>query len=78
MFRALPASRFAPVLSNRSMPASGVIPVLTYSNVRATASWLREAFGFEERLVIGTHRVRLHTRGDDNFAGSIRRSGAEC
>lgn len=49
------------MLSNRSMPASGVIPVLTYPDVLATAGWLCEAFGFEERLVIGAHRVQLHT-----------------
>ncbi len=47
------------MLNNRSMPASGVIPVLTYPDVLATAHWLCEAFGFKERLVIGTHRVQL-------------------
>ena len=48
------------MLSNRSMPVSGVIPVLTYPDVLTAAKWLCEAFGFRERLVIGTHRVQLH------------------
>lgn len=48
------------MLNNRSMPASGVIPVLTYPDVLAAAKWLCAAFGFRERLVIGAHRVQLH------------------
>lgn len=48
------------MLNNRSMPASGVIPVLTYPDALAAAKWLCTAFGFRERLVIGTHRVQLH------------------
>lgn len=48
------------MLNNRSMPASGVIPVLTYPDVLAASKWLCAAFGFRERLVIGSHRVQLH------------------
>jgi uncharacterized glyoxalase superfamily protein PhnB len=47
------------MINNRSMPASGVIPVLAYPDVPAAAQWLRSAFGFRERLVIGTHRIQL-------------------
>lgn len=47
------------MVNNRSMPASGVIPVLTYPDVVAASTWLCAAFGFRERLVIGTHRVQL-------------------
>ncbi len=44
---------------NRSMPDSSVIPVLGYPDVPAAAAWLVEAFGFVERLRIGTHRIQL-------------------
>jgi uncharacterized glyoxalase superfamily protein PhnB len=45
--------------SNRSMPASGVIPVLAYPDVRQAVEWLCAAFGFAERLRIGDHRSQL-------------------
>lgn len=48
------------MLENRSMPSSGVIPVLTYPDVVEASRWLCAAFGFRERLLIGTHRVQLH------------------
>lgn len=48
------------MLNNRSMPSSGVIPVLMYRDVLEATKWLCAAFGFRERLVIGTHRVQLH------------------
>ena len=47
------------MLDNRSMPPSAVIPVLGCPDVVAESAWLREAFGFLERLAIGTHRVQL-------------------
>jgi uncharacterized glyoxalase superfamily protein PhnB len=48
------------MLDNRSMPVSGVIPVLCYPDVLQAAHWLCQAFGFRERLVIGAHRIQLH------------------
>ena len=48
------------MLNNRSMPESGVIPVLSYPNVTEAARWLCDAFGFRERLGIGDHRIQLH------------------
>jgi uncharacterized glyoxalase superfamily protein PhnB len=45
---------------NKSMPASAVIPVLLYPSVPEAADWLCKAFGFTERLRIGTHRVQLN------------------
>jgi uncharacterized glyoxalase superfamily protein PhnB len=52
------------VRPNRSIPASTVIPVLVYPDVRAAVAWLEEAFGFAERLRIGeAHRAQL-TVGD--------------
>lgn len=46
---------------NRSIPASPVIPVLVYPDVREAVAWLSGAFGFVERLRIGEdHRSQLH------------------
>jgi uncharacterized glyoxalase superfamily protein PhnB len=48
------------VKANRSIPSAGVIPVLTYPDVRQAVEWLTAAFGFEERLRIGdAHRSQL-------------------
>lgn len=47
------------MLDNASMPPSAVIPVLTCPDVRASSAWLGSAFGFLERLAIGTHRAQL-------------------
>jgi Glyoxalase-like domain len=47
------------MLDNRSMPPSAVIPVLNCPDVVAESAWLRAAFGFLDRLAIGTHRVQL-------------------
>jgi uncharacterized glyoxalase superfamily protein PhnB len=45
---------------NRSVPASTVIPVLIYPDVREAVDWLGAAFGFTERLRIGeNHRAQL-------------------
>ncbi|MBN9551410.1 MAG: glyoxalase [Alphaproteobacteria bacterium] len=46
-------------MRNRSMPAGAVIPVLAYPDVEAAGRWLCEAFGFELRLTVGTHRAQL-------------------
>jgi len=48
------------MLSNRSIPRSTVIPVLTYPDVNAAAEWLCQAFGFGVRMRIGSHRVQLN------------------
>ncbi len=45
---------------NRSIPASTVIPVLIYPDVREAVVWLCAAFGFAERVRIGeNHRSQL-------------------
>src|SRR6188472_2213440 len=36
--------------SNRSIPASTVVPVLVYPDVRAAVAWLEEAFDFMVRV----------------------------
>jgi uncharacterized glyoxalase superfamily protein PhnB len=47
-------------MPNRSIPATTVIPVLVYPDVRAAVAWLTETFGFEERVRIGAdHRSQL-------------------
>jgi uncharacterized glyoxalase superfamily protein PhnB len=43
------------LLSNRSIPAGTVIPVLVYPDVRAAVAWLTAAFGFVESVRIGEH-----------------------
>ena len=47
------------MLKNRSMPSSIVIPELPYPDVNQAAEWLRNTFGFAERLRIGNHRAQL-------------------
>jgi uncharacterized glyoxalase superfamily protein PhnB len=48
------------VKTNRSIPASTVIPVLTYPDVREAVAWLSAAFGFAESVRIGeNHRAQL-------------------
>jgi len=44
---------------NRSMPDAAVIPELAYADVLGAAKWLREHFGFQERLRIADHRVQM-------------------
>jgi len=44
---------------NRSRPPGPVIPELPYADVPASARWLCSAFGFIERLRIGSHRIQL-------------------
>lgn len=44
--------------ANRSMPASAVIPVLAYPDVREAVAWLCRAFGFVERLRIGDENAQ--------------------
>lgn len=51
------------MLANRSMPPGTVIPEVPYSDVAAAAKWLCNAFGFAERLRIGSHRVQLSVGG---------------
>ena len=46
-------------MKNRSMPPGPVIPELPYADVADAARWLCTAFGFTERLRIGTHRIQL-------------------
>ncbi len=44
---------------NLSMPGAPVVPVLNYPDVHEAAAWLKRAFGFHERLRIGSHRIQL-------------------
>jgi uncharacterized glyoxalase superfamily protein PhnB len=63
------------MLINRSMPPGAVIPELPYADVIAAARWLCAAFGFRERLRIGTHRIQLHV-GDGSMV-VVDRGGAD-
>jgi len=46
--------------TNRSMPGSAVIPVLSYDDVDAAVRWLCDAFGFTVRWQAGGHRAQLN------------------
>src|SRR5690349_6251409 len=64
--------------NNRSMPDSGVIPVLSYPDVPEAARWLCAAFGFKDRLIIGTHRVQLNAgSGAVVVAGGVAAKGSQ-
>jgi PhnB protein len=45
--------------TNRTMPASTVIPQLVYDDVPAAIDWLCDKFGFAERWRAGDHRAQL-------------------
>jgi uncharacterized glyoxalase superfamily protein PhnB len=59
---------------NRSIPASTVIPVLIYPDVREAVAWLSAAFGFAERVRIGEdHRSQLSVGDGGVIIGDVRR-----
>ncbi len=61
------------VQRNRSIPASTVIPVLVYPDVREAVSWLGEAFGFIECVQIGEdHRAQLSFGDGDLIVADVR------
>jgi uncharacterized glyoxalase superfamily protein PhnB len=47
------------MIRNRSVPSASVIPTLLYPDVDEAVAWLCAAFGFRERLRIGSHRAQL-------------------
>ncbi|HET9675465.1 MAG TPA: VOC family protein [Gaiellaceae bacterium] len=60
--------------ANRSIPSDVVVPVLIYPDVREAVDWLREAFGFEERLQIGeSHRSQLRFGDGAVIVADVRR-----
>ena len=61
-------------VTNRSVPACTVIPVLVYEDVSQAVDWLCDAFGFAERLRAGSHRAQLIV-GDGAVILSERRTG---
>jgi uncharacterized glyoxalase superfamily protein PhnB len=58
---------------NRSIPESGVVPVLIYPDVRAAVAWLSAAFGFSERVRIGEdHRSQMRAGEGAVIIGDVR------
>lgn len=58
---------------NRSIPASSVVPVLVYPDVREAVAWLEAAFGFAERVQIGEdHRSQLSFGDGALIVGDVR------
>jgi uncharacterized glyoxalase superfamily protein PhnB len=61
------------VKPNRSLPASTVIPVLIYPDVREAVAWLSTAFGFQEGVRIGeNHRSQLKVGDGAVIIGDVR------
>jgi uncharacterized glyoxalase superfamily protein PhnB len=59
--------------ANRSIPASTVVPVLIYPDVREAVAWLGAAFGFAERVRIGEdHRSQLSVGDGAVIIGDVR------
>ena len=57
---------------NRSIPASTVIPVLIYPDVRAAVAWLGAAFGFVERVrIVEDHRAQLRLGDGAVIVGDV-------
>ena len=58
---------------NRSIPASTIVPILIYPDVREAVAWLGAAFGFAERVRIGeNHRAQLESGGGAVIVGDVR------
>jgi uncharacterized glyoxalase superfamily protein PhnB len=58
---------------NRSVPASTVVPVLIYPDVREAVAWLGAAFGFVEHVRIGEdHRAQLGVGDGAVIIGDVR------
>ena len=53
------AGDYGVVMKNRSAPPCAVIPVVAYPDVAAAVEWLKSAFDFRVRLLIGSHRAQL-------------------
>jgi uncharacterized glyoxalase superfamily protein PhnB len=61
------------VKANRSIPASAVVPVLIYPDVREAVAWLTAAFAFSERLRIGeAHRSQMRAGEGDVIVADVR------
>jgi len=66
------------VVVNQSAPAATVVPILIYADVAKAIEWLRDAFGFTERLRVDRNGVVFHAQlvvGDG--AIMMGRQGAE-
>jgi uncharacterized glyoxalase superfamily protein PhnB len=60
--------------TNRSMPASTIIPELPYPDVAEAVDWLAKAFGCTLRIRIGNHRAQLNV-GDGAVVLTEQRVG---
>jgi len=66
------------VITNRSAPGATIVPILIYADVARAIDWLRDAFGFTERLRAAHGGVVSHAQlvaGDG--ALMMGRQGAE-
>jgi uncharacterized glyoxalase superfamily protein PhnB len=49
--------------TNRTMPASTMIPVLAYDDLHVAIEWLSRVFGFSVRWIAGDHRAQMCLEG---------------
>ncbi len=65
--------------TNRSVPPTTVVPVLSYPDVRAAVVWLSTAFGFVERTRIGeSHRAQMSIGADGAVIVAEHRSDEQA
>ena len=50
------------MIVNQSAPAATVVPILIYADVARAIDWLKDAFGFAERLRAGRGGVVSHAQ----------------
>ena len=50
------------MIVNQSAPAATVVPILIYADVARAIDWLKDAFGFSERLRAGRGGVVSHAQ----------------
>lgn len=66
------------MIHNRSMPSDVLIPVIGYPSVPEAVAWLSDAFGFELRWQVGSHRAQVAvgpTAAIAIVAGEVMRGG---
>jgi uncharacterized glyoxalase superfamily protein PhnB len=65
------------MIENRTMPATGVMPVLVYDDVGQACKWLCRVFGFRECWRAGSHRALLEIDGGAVVIGEARTGGPD-
>lgn len=56
------------------MNVGPIVPEIPYDDTRGAAAWLVRAFGFQEKLRIGSHRIQMRVGDEGGFVVVERRS----